>query len=180
MQKKKRHQANQDEEVNEIRRRKALSHAMRKRVAEMHLQPPRFAPLKGQMYPLTASEIADDSEQRQSRVDAFQLKPKKRSYAMSTKRDLAVRQKLRELLKLEQKTRRRVHTRHCNKPTSWTWTNHFRQHHTVWRSNYIVRYVLLSKIIRQTTPKEKLRVPPQGACTNSGVEPFNPTVNARL
>jgi hypothetical protein len=87
--KKKRQQANQegnraetfqitDEEVNEIRQRKALSHAMRKRVAEMHLQPPRFAPLKGQMYPLKANEIADDSEQRQSRVDAFQLKPKKK------------------------------------------------------------------------------------------------------
>jgi hypothetical protein len=151
--KEKRQQANQDghgaetfqrtdEEVIEIRGRKGLSHAMRKRVAEMHLKPPRFVPLKGQMYPLTANEIPDDSEQRQSGVDAFHLKPKKRSYAMSTKRDLAVRQKVRELLKLEQKTRRRDHTRHCNKPTSCTWMNHFRQHHTVWRSNYIVRYVL--------------------------------------
>ena len=87
--KKKRQQANQegngaetfqrtDEEVNEIRRSKALSHAMRKRIAEMHLPPPRFVPLKGQMYPLTPNQIADDSEQRQSGVDAFQLKPKEK------------------------------------------------------------------------------------------------------
>ncbi len=95
-----------DEEVKEIRRKKALSYAIRLRVAEMQ-QPvtKRFTPLKGQMYPLTVTENTDDSEQIQSGVESFQSIAKKKSYAMSTKRNLALRQKLGELLKLEQKTR---------------------------------------------------------------------------
>jgi hypothetical protein len=124
-----------DEEVNEIRRRKALSHAIRLRVAEMQ-QPvtKRFAPLKGQMSPLSATENSEGA-QKQSGVEAFQSTVNRR------------------LLKLEKKARKREHKKTYNKRTSWTWTKHFRLHHTVWMSNYILRYVALSKKITQARPK---------------------------
>jgi hypothetical protein len=102
---------------NERHRAKALSFAMRKRVAEMHLKPPRSAALKKQC------------------VDVTHLK----------------------LVKLRE--------RYYNDSHSWTWTDHFKLHHTVWLSNYV------------------LRVPVEGLQTkryrNEGVEAFNKTLSKR-
>ena len=73
-----------DEEVNEIRRRKALSHAITLRVAEMQ-QPvtKRFAPLKGQMSPLSATENSEGA-QKQSGVEAFQSTVNRRLLKLDT------------------------------------------------------------------------------------------------
>ena len=95
----------------------------------------RFAPLKGLMYPVPATEIAHGERY----VEPFQREVTKR------------------LLKLENKAWRAECKRHGFKCTSWTWTNFCRQHHTVWLSNNILRFVVLSTQIRQTTPSAKVR-----------------------
>jgi len=134
---------------NERDRAKALSFAMRKRVAEMHLQPPRFAALKKHcldvieglqagMYPPYAIDNAD-GVLSPSRTDASQT---------------TVNRKFMKLRK-----------RYYNDRHSWTWTDHFKLHHTVWLSNYV------------------LRVPVEGLQTkryrNEGLESFNKTLSKR-
>jgi hypothetical protein len=145
---------------NERDRAKALSFAMRKRVAEMHLQPPRFAALKKHcldvieglqagMYPPYAIDNADGLLSP-SRTDAFQTTVN------------------RKLLKLRK--------RYYNNRHSWTWTDHFKLHHTVWLSNYVLR-----------VPVEALNTPviAHEACPrrvlyrNEGVEAFNKTLSKR-
>ena len=132
-----------DAEVNERGRKKALSYAMkkalsyamRKRVAGMQ-QPVKkgIAPLKRQMSSVSTTVNAKGA-QKQSGVEAFQSTVKRR------------------LLKLEKNARRREHKKTYNKRTSWTWTKHFLLHHTVWMSNYILRYVALKRKIRQARPQ---------------------------
>ena len=146
-----------DLDKNDRDRAKVRSFAMRKRVAEMQLQPPRFAALKQHcidviaglqagMYPPYAIDNAApyaidnaDGIVSQSGTDAFQTTVN------------------RKLLKLQ--------TRYYNDRHSWTWTDHFKLHHTVWLSNYV------------------LRVPVEGLNTkryrNEGVEAFNKTLSKR-
>jgi hypothetical protein len=96
---------------------------MRKRVAEMHLEPPRFAVLKKHcidviaglqagMYPPDAIDN-EEGIVSTSGTDAFQNNVN------------------RKLLKLRK--------RYYNNRHSWTWTDHFKLHHTVWLSNYFLR-----------------------------------------
>ena len=146
-----------DLDKNDRDRAKVRSFAMRKHVAEMQLQPPRFAALKQHcidviaglqagMYPPYAIDNASpyaidnaDGLVSQSGTDAFQTTVN------------------RKLLKLQ---RRYYNDRH-----SWTWTDHFKLHHTVWLSNYV------------------FRVPVEGLNTkryrNEGVEAFNKTLSKR-
>ena len=109
--------------INERDRAKTLSFAMRKRVAEMHLEPPRFAVLKKHcidviaglqagMYPPDAIDN-EEGIVSTSGTDAFQNNVN------------------RKLLKLRK--------RYYNNRHSWTWTDHFKLHHTVWLSNYFLR-----------------------------------------
>ena len=120
-----------DLDKNDRDRAKVRSFAMRKRVAEMQLQPPRFAALKQHcidviaglqagMYPPYAIDNASpyaidnaDGIVSPSGTDAFQTTVN------------------RKLLKLRK--------RYYNNRHSWTWTDHFKLHHTVWLSNYVLR-----------------------------------------
>ena len=145
-----------DADINERGQDKALSIAMRKRVAEMHLEPPRFAALKihaldviaglqAGMYPPYAFDNADGLL-RPSGTDALRTTVK------------------RKWLKLRK--------RYYNNRHSWTWTDHFKMHHTVWLSNSVLR-----------VPVEALNTPviAHEACPrrvlhrNEGVEAFNKT-----
>jgi hypothetical protein len=145
---------------NERDRAKALSFAMRKRVAEMHLQLPRFAALKNHcldvieglqagMYPPYAIDNADGLLSP-SRTDAFQTTVN------------------RKLLKLRK--------RYYNNRHSWTWTDHFKLHHKVWLSNYVLRVPVEALntpvITHDTCPRRVLY-------RNEGVKAFNKTLSKR-
>ena len=158
---------------NERDRAKAVSFAMRKRVAEMHLEPPRFAALKKHcidviaglqagMYPPDAIDN-EEGIVSTSGTDAFQNNVN------------------RKLLKLRK--------RYYNNRYSWTWTDHFKLHHTVWLSNYFLRVPVealkTAAIAHDTFPGGCYQCRAHGAgyvrdCFhNEGVEAFNKTLSKR-
>ena len=138
-------QTRADLDRNEHGRSKALSFAMRKRAPEMSQPVKKARPSVRTSYPIQKTN-STGVEKVQSVVDTFQAKAnldrneRIRSKALS----LAMRKRVAEMAHCQDvlegfqersHARKRDHKRHRNKRISWTWTDHFLLHHSVWLSN---------------------------------------------
>jgi len=143
-------QTRADLDRNEHGRSKALSFAMRKRAPEMSQPVKKARPSVRTSYPIQKTN-STGVEKVQSVVDTFQAKAnldrneRLRSKALS----LAMRKRVAEMAHCQDvlegfqerlHARRRDHKRHRNKRISWTWTDHFLLHHSVWLSNSSHRF----------------------------------------